>query len=171
MCCHALGLGLFHSGSIKPLKWGTLRLWTPSGSKNTSRQSWTIEKTSILVLKRTFFSIVQIWRLVFLEPLGVQRRNTFTFRHAHLSEKCSSFIQVGVAALFCSPLNPTVLGLYEPSKLNDQKNVCFSTKMDVFFNCSTLMARTAQRSCSIEKCINVDWSHNMWLLGAKEAKG
>ena len=29
---------------IRPLKWGTLRLWTPTGSKNTSRQSWMIEK-------------------------------------------------------------------------------------------------------------------------------
>ena len=29
---------------IRPLKWGTVCLWTPSGSKNTSRQSWTIEK-------------------------------------------------------------------------------------------------------------------------------
>ena len=29
---------------IRPLKWGTVCLWTPTGSKNTSRQSWTIEK-------------------------------------------------------------------------------------------------------------------------------
>ena len=27
---------------IRPLKWGTHGHWTPSGSKNTSRQSWTI---------------------------------------------------------------------------------------------------------------------------------
>ena len=39
----------------------------------TSHQSWTIEKTSDLVLNRTFFSIIQLWRLVFLEPVGVQR--------------------------------------------------------------------------------------------------
>ena len=29
---------------IRPLKWATVCLWTPSGSKNTSRQSWSIEK-------------------------------------------------------------------------------------------------------------------------------
>ena len=61
------------------------------------------KKTSILVLKRTFFSIVQLWQLIFLEPLRVQRRyvphfkglisgnleptaqrcdSSFTFRHA-----------------------------------------------------------------------------------------
>ena len=65
------------------------------------------KKSSFLVLKRTVFSIVQIWRLVFLEPLGVQRRyvpdfkgliyvkvepeaqgrdSTFTFCHAHLKK-------------------------------------------------------------------------------------
>ena len=36
---------------IRPLKWGTLRLWTPSGSKNTSRQSWTIEKNACFSTK------------------------------------------------------------------------------------------------------------------------
>ena len=28
----------------RPLKWGTARLWTPTGWKNTSRQKWTFEK-------------------------------------------------------------------------------------------------------------------------------
>ena len=32
-----------------------------------------LKKMSVLVLNRTFFSIVQLWRLVFLEPVGVQR--------------------------------------------------------------------------------------------------
>ena len=31
------------------------------------------KKTSVLVLKRMFFSIIQIWRLVFSKPVGVQR--------------------------------------------------------------------------------------------------
>ena len=31
------------------------------------------KKTSILLLERTFFSIVQLWRLVSLDPVGVQR--------------------------------------------------------------------------------------------------
>ena len=53
---------------FRPLKWGTKRLWTLSGSKNMSRQkifdfhTWTL-----------FFSCFQIWRVVFLEPLGVKR--------------------------------------------------------------------------------------------------
>ena len=33
------------------------------------------KKVSVLVLKRTFFSIIQLWRLVFLEPVEVQRRH------------------------------------------------------------------------------------------------
>ena len=66
-----------------------------------------IKKTSVLLVKRTFFSIVQLSRLVFLEPLGVQRHNvphfkglivlfldveaqgrdsTFTFCHAQLTK-------------------------------------------------------------------------------------
>ena len=32
------------SSSIRPLKWGTVRLWTPSGSKMASRQSWKNEE-------------------------------------------------------------------------------------------------------------------------------
>ena len=60
----------------RPLKWGTWRLWTPSGSKNTSRQSWRID---VLVLKRTF-SIVQLWRLIFLEPLRVKRHYVSHFK-------------------------------------------------------------------------------------------
>ena len=29
---------------IRSLKWGTVRLWTPTGCKDTSRQSWRFEK-------------------------------------------------------------------------------------------------------------------------------
>ena len=38
------------------------------------------KKMSILEIKRAVFSIVQIWRLVFLEPLGVQRRHVPHFK-------------------------------------------------------------------------------------------
>jgi len=31
------------------------------------------KKMSVLVVKRMFFSNVQLWRLVFLDPVGVQR--------------------------------------------------------------------------------------------------
>ena len=89
-CTWALG---FKSEMIRPLKWGTLHSRTPSGSKNTSHQSWKKKK--------------KIWWLVFLKPMGVQRRHvphfkglicakvdleaqgrdsTFTFCHAHLKK-------------------------------------------------------------------------------------
>ena len=35
----------------RPLKWGTARLWTPTGFKNTSRQSWTFEKNLCFTTK------------------------------------------------------------------------------------------------------------------------
>ena len=64
----------------RPLKWDTLRLWTPSTFKDTGRQSWTFKKTSLLVLKRRFFSNVQLWRPVSLNPVGVQRRTVSHFK-------------------------------------------------------------------------------------------
>ena len=42
---------------IRPFKWGTLCLRAPSGSRNTSRRSWTNKKASLLVLKQTFFQL------------------------------------------------------------------------------------------------------------------
>ena len=66
---------------IRHLKWGTLCLWTPTGSKMASCQSYKNEKTFVLELKRTFFfSIVQLWQLVFLEPLGVRESNVPHFK-------------------------------------------------------------------------------------------
>ena len=65
---------------IRPLKWGTLRVWTPSGSGMTSRQSWKYEKKSVLVRKMNFFSNFQLWRLVIPEPLGVQTHNVPHFK-------------------------------------------------------------------------------------------
>ena len=73
----------------------------------TACQIWWMEKNLRFSTKTAFFSIVQLWRLVFLEPLGVQRRNvphfkglinakvdleaqgrdsTFTFCHAQLKK-------------------------------------------------------------------------------------
>ena len=49
-------------------------IWNFSGLKNASGQSWKTEKNARFSTKTdVFFSIVQIWRLVFLEPMGVQR--------------------------------------------------------------------------------------------------
>ena len=58
-------------------------LWkflTPGGSKNTSRQIWTIEKNVRCSTKTDVFSNVQIWWPVFLEPFGVKRRNVPHFK-------------------------------------------------------------------------------------------
>ena len=62
----------------RPFKWDTLRLWTSTGLKNTSRRSWTLKKPLVLVVKQRFFSNVQLWRLLEADPVGVQRR---TVRH------------------------------------------------------------------------------------------
>ena len=64
----------------RPLKWDRARLWTPTGSASTGRQSWTFEKTSVLVLKRRFFSNIQLWRPVEADPVGVQRRALSHFK-------------------------------------------------------------------------------------------
>ena len=58
----------------RSLKWGTVRLWTPTGSKDTSRQSWTLKKNVRFSTKTNFFFNVHFWRLVSLLPVGVQRR-------------------------------------------------------------------------------------------------
>ena len=61
----------------RPLKWGTARLWTPTGFKNTSRQSWTFEKNLCFTTKT---NNVQLWRLVEADPGGVQRRAVSHFK-------------------------------------------------------------------------------------------
>ena len=97
---------------IRPFKWGTQCIWTPTGSKMTSCQIWTIEKNVRFSTKRMFFSIVQLWRLVILEPVEVQRRcvphfkglisakvnleaqgcdSNFTFCHAHFKKAIYSY--------------------------------------------------------------------------------
>ena len=65
---------------MRPLKWGTLLLLTPTGFKMASRQSWKNEKTSVLLVKQTFSLIFQLWRLAILKPFGVQRRNVPHFK-------------------------------------------------------------------------------------------
>ena len=64
----------------RPLKWDTVCLWTPTGFKNTSRQSWTFEKNLHFSTKTNVFSNVQLWRLLFLNPVGVQRRAVSHFK-------------------------------------------------------------------------------------------
>ena len=39
----------------RPLKWSTARLWTPTGFKNTSRQSWTFGKNLDFSTTEVFF--------------------------------------------------------------------------------------------------------------------
>ena len=46
----------FKSALIRPLKWGTLRSWTPGGSKDTSRQSW--KKKKQIRLSKDFLTYV-----------------------------------------------------------------------------------------------------------------
>ena len=62
----------------RSLKWRTVRLWTPTGSASTSRQSWTLKKTARFSSKTEVFFNVQLWRLVEADPVGVQR---CTLRH------------------------------------------------------------------------------------------
>ena len=65
-----------------PLKWGTLCLWIPCGSKNKGPQSWKNKKTkkSVYVRKWKIFSFFQLWRIVFLESVGGQRHNVPHFK-------------------------------------------------------------------------------------------
>ena len=65
---------------IRPLKWGTLCLWTPTGFKMASRQSWKKEKTSVLLVRRTSSLIFKLWRLAILKPVGVHRHNVPHFK-------------------------------------------------------------------------------------------
>ena len=60
---------------IRPLKWGTVCPRTTTGSKNISRQSWNFEKKSVFSSKTNDFLNFQLWRLVFFDPVGVQRHN------------------------------------------------------------------------------------------------
>ena len=62
------------TGLIRPLKWGTVRLWTPTGLAATAVKVERSKKTFVLGVKQRFFSNVQLWRLVSLHPVGVQRR-------------------------------------------------------------------------------------------------
>ena len=40
---------------IRPLKWGTVHLWTPTGFQNTSHKSWTFEKNLRFTPKMNVF--------------------------------------------------------------------------------------------------------------------
>ena len=95
----------------RPLKWGTVCLWTLSGSKDTGRQSWKNEKNlQFPYLNGLFFVFSALTACVSLEPLGVQRHtvphfkgliklyldlqaqrrdSTFTFCHAQLKKSAS----------------------------------------------------------------------------------
>ena len=46
---------------IRPLKWDTLRVWTPSGSGMTRRQIWKYEKKSVLVRKTENLTACHSW--------------------------------------------------------------------------------------------------------------
>ena len=64
----------------RSLKWRTVRLWTPTGSASTSRQSWMFEKNLRFNTKTEVFSNVQLWRPVEADPVGVQRRALSHFK-------------------------------------------------------------------------------------------
>ena len=65
---------------MRPLKWGTLLLLTPTGFKMASRQSWKNEKYVCFITRMNFFSIVRLWRLAILQQVGVQIRNVPHFK-------------------------------------------------------------------------------------------
>ena len=65
---------------IRPLKWGTLCLWNPTGFKMASRQSWKIKENVRLTSKTDVFSFFQLWRLAILKPVGIQRCNVPHFK-------------------------------------------------------------------------------------------
>ena len=92
---------------IRPLKWGTLLLLTPTGFKMASRQSWKNEKTSVLLVKQTFSLIFQLWRLAILKPFGVQRRNVPHFKGLIMLNL--DFGAQGRINLEDSPFNPIFL--------------------------------------------------------------
>ena len=109
---------------IRPLKWGTLRLWTLNGFKMASRQSWRNKENVCFTSKTDFFSFFQLWRLAILKPVGVHRHNvphfkglimlnldfeaqghgsTFTLCHAHL-KKAISLGKLQKGQFFCKGL-------------------------------------------------------------------
>ena len=109
---------------IRPLKWGTLRLWTLNGFKMASRQSWRNKENVCFTSKTDVFSFFQLWRLAILKPVGVKRSNvphfkglimhnldfeaqghgsTFTFCHGHL-KKAISLGKPQKVGLFCKGL-------------------------------------------------------------------
>ena len=69
------------------------------------------KKTSILLVKRTFFSIVQLRRLVYAEPLVLGRNNVPHFK-----------------ALICGYLEPKKLRARPPNKAATPSR----TKLDLF---------------------------------------
>ena len=80
----------FKSEMIRPLKWGTLGSRTPSGSKNTSRQSWKKK--------------IKLWRLVFLEPSGVREPNVPHFKGLIVSDLNPRAQRRDITFTFCHAL-------------------------------------------------------------------
>ena len=64
----------------RPLKWDTVRLWIPTGSVSTSRQSWTFEKKLRFSTETSVFFERSNWRPVEADPVGVQRRTVSHFK-------------------------------------------------------------------------------------------
>ena len=77
-------ISLLKWGKFWITKWGTLCIWTPTGSKMASRQSWKNERKSPSRygnrLKTDILSYFQLWHLAILEPVGVQIRNVPHFK-------------------------------------------------------------------------------------------
>ena len=73
-----------HWSLIRPLKWGTNCIQTPSGSKLAGRQSLKYRKRVCLskesLLKRIFSPYFKLWRPASLEPMGVRRHYVSHFK-------------------------------------------------------------------------------------------
>ena len=59
---------------------------------------------------------------------------------------------------------------YQPSKLNNKKNVCFSSETDVFFDRSTLTAGIFENTGSSETLCTSFERSNQCAIGATKVK-
>ena len=76
----------------RPFKWGTICLWTPSGSKDTSRQSWKTKKQVVQALDkcpRTFVANC----MCLIQPLKFRTLKTGCFKMPRLQ---TTVVQTGI---------------------------------------------------------------------------
>ena len=79
-----------------------------------------LEKMSILVAKRTFFSILQLWWVAIFKPVGVQRYNIPQIKDLIMFELYFEAQRNGSSLIFCcGPLKKAILLHRRPSVLFD----------------------------------------------------